>query len=119
MLQMVNNAFHFVLELAAAAALVYWGFHSGDIFWKKILLGVILPLAALTVWGVFRVPGDPGPATVAVPGWLRLILELGLLTLAGFALAAAGKPGLAQVYGVAVLINYVIMYERILWLLKQ
>jgi hypothetical protein len=35
------------------------------------------------------------------------------------ALSSAGQPTLAALLGIAVVIDYAIMYERVIWLLKQ
>lgn len=74
----VNLALRFVLEMAALAALGYWGWtqHSGIARWAWTL-GLVIGAAAL--WGTFRVPDDPGSAPVAVPGIVRLLLEAAFL----------------------------------------
>ena len=70
----INLTVRFVLELLALFAMGVWGWtqHSGLTQWVMTLL---LPLGAAALWGVFRVPNDPGKAVVAVPGWVRLLLE--------------------------------------------
>jgi hypothetical protein len=70
-------------------ALIYWGFQVGE-GPMKIVLGVLLPLLAATVWGTFRVPNDPGKAPVAVRGPVRLLLEAAFFGLAVAALSSAG-----------------------------
>ena len=118
-LKAINLGVHFLLELAALAALVYWGFTTGEGWLMDAILGLGIPLLAAIIWGVFRVPDDPGPATVAVPGYIRLIIEWGIFGLAGAGLFAAGARTLGWVFLIAALINYAIMYERVLWLLRQ
>lgn len=118
-LKTINLGFHFLLELAALAALAYWGFNIGENWLVKILLGVGVPFLGALVWGVFRVPNDPGPAVVAVPGFIRLIIEWGLFGLAAAGLFAAGAHTLGWAFLIAAVINYAIMYARVLSLLQQ
>jgi hypothetical protein len=109
---------HFFLELAALAGLAVWGFQPAHSGWQKILLGIVVPVLAAAVWGIFRVPNDPGQAVVAVPGILRLILELGILGGAAFGLYAAGHTPWAVLFAAAIVIDYGIMYERVVWLIR-
>ncbi len=117
-IKMINLAVHFLLELCGLAALIYWGFQTGDGL-MKIVLGVLLPLLAAVAWGTFRVPNDPGKAPVAVRGPVRLFLEAAFFGLAVAALSSAGQPTLAVLLGIAVILDYAIMYERVIWLLRQ
>lgn len=64
-------------------------------------------------------PGDPKDAPVAVPGWVRLLLEAVLFGAAVLALAAAHQTQAAVVFGVVVLLHYAASYDRILWLLRS
>lgn len=86
----VNLVVRFVLELAALVVLAEWGWQRSG--W---LLAILLPVIGATVWGVFRVPGDAshrGDAPVAVPGWVRLLLEIGYFGAAVLILAQTGQP---------------------------
>lgn len=117
----INLAVRFLLELAALAALAYWGWtqHSGVL---RFLLAVGLPLLGATLWGVFAVPGDrsrSGGAPVPVPGIVRLLLELALFGFAAWCLYDAGRVLLANLFGLVVLIHYIISYDRIMWLLRD
>lgn len=113
----VGLGLHFLLELCALAAMVYAGFRLGDTLPVRLLLGVVLPIAAALVWGVFRVPNDPGAAIVAVPGPLRLLIEWAVFGAAVGMLFVVGQPVWATVCLAAVAVDYVIMYERVLRLL--
>jgi hypothetical protein len=117
-IKMINLALHFLLELCGLAALIYWGFQAGEGL-MKFVSGVIMPLLAAVAWGTFRVPNDPGRAPVAVRGPVRLLLETIFFVLAVVALSSAGQPTLAALLGITVVINYAIMYERVIWLLKH
>ena len=114
----INLGVRFLLELSILASLGYWGWteHSG--MWR-FLWGVGLPLAAAVLWGTFRVPNDPGPAPVQVPGLVRLLLELGLFAAAVAFLFAAGRPTIGVVMGVLVVLHYAVSYDRVFWLLRQ
>ena len=114
-----NLALRFILELCALAAISYWGFQTGDGGLMKAVLGVGIPLLVAFAWGTFRVPDDPGKAPVPVPGPLRLLLELVVFGLAVACLAAAGRPSLAWALGLVVLVNYALLYDRLIWLWRQ
>ncbi len=46
-IKMINLAAHFLLELCALAALIYWGFQIGEGL-MKIVLGGLLPFYTLS-----------------------------------------------------------------------
>ncbi len=83
------------------------------------LLAVGLPLLAAVLWGTFRVPNDPGAAPVAVPGWVRLLLEAVYFTSAVLAFYAAQKPAWAMIFGLVVAVHYLVSYDRVLLLLSK
>ena len=117
----INLAVRFLLELAALAALGYWGRQQGSGLTGYALM-IVLPLIAAILWGIFNVPGDPsrsGKAPVAVPGIVRLGLELLFFTAAVIALYHAGAIRSSQVLGTVVAIHYLVSYNRILWLLER
>ena len=115
-----NLALRFALELAALAALSVWALaqvHGA----ASIVLAVILPLIAATLWGTFRVPGDAsasGRAPVPVPGIVRLLLEVALFALGVLALVAAAYTAAGTGLGIAVAVHYALSYDRIIWLLR-
>lgn len=111
------DGLHFILELCGIAGLAVWGFRTGDSGLARATLGIGIPFIAATLWGVFRVPNDPGPAVVTIPGWLRLIIELSVLFSSVWALAAIRQNGLAIAFAAAILLDYALHYKRILWLL--
>jgi hypothetical protein len=113
-----NAALRFFLELAALAAMGYWGWtqHAG---WLRWLWALGLPLTAAALWGVFRVPGDPGDAPVAVPGIVRLLLEVVFFGGSVWLLAQAGRPTWSLVLGVFLVGHYLLAYRRVAWMLQQ
>ena len=117
----LNLALRFLLELAAIVAFGAWGYSLTE-GGTKILLAILLPVLFATLWGVFAVEGDPsrsGKTVVQTPGWIRLILELGLFAAAALMLFELGFNLPAWIFSGAVLVHYVSSYDRIAWLLKQ
>lgn len=111
----------FLLEIVAITALGIWGWKQGT-DWDRFLWAVLLPIIFMAIWGVFAVPYDPsrsGKAPVPVPGWLRLLIEIGLFTMAVLVLYDSGNFETAVVFGIICLLHYIVSYDRILWLLKQ
>jgi hypothetical protein len=110
--QAVNMALRFLLELAALAAMAYWGWtmHAGAL---RVAWALGLPLLAAVLWGTFRVPDDPGPAPVAIPGRPRLLLEAAFFGTAVALLAEAGQPAAAAILAALLLVHYVAAYRRV------
>jgi hypothetical protein len=113
----LNLALIFLLELAALAGIGYWGWQADDSVFRYVLC-MGLPTVAALIWGIFRVPNDPGKATVVIPGWLRLILEFTYFTIAVILLTLADKPMFAAVMAGLVILHYTTSYDRIRWLLR-
>ncbi len=117
----INLAFRFLLELVALSALAFWGWAWGG--WLRWPLAAGCALAAMTVWAIFRTPGDEssGKGYVATPGALRLGLELAFFGLAVLALltvhANERAIWLGLALGVGVVIHYALSWDRVLWLL--
>jgi hypothetical protein len=112
----INLVLAFLLEIAALIATGYWGWtqHEGI---GRIVLTIGVPVVLAAVWGVFRVNNDPNEALVEIPGWLRLILELGFFAIAAILLYAAGQPQAALIFAAVVVLHYVTSYDRVWWLL--
>lgn len=117
----LNLALRFLLELSALFALGRWGYHSaaGAL---RYLFALGVPLCAASAWGVFAVPGDPsrsGQAPVAVPGVVRLLLELAFFGFASWALARTDQARLGWTFAAVVLLHYALSYDRLTWLLRS
>jgi hypothetical protein len=109
-----------LLELAALGGLGARGWTWSD-GWVRYALVIGMPVLAAAAWGTFAVLNDPsrsGSAPVPVPGYVRLLLELTILGLGAWALGAAWRPAAAYVMGAAVVLHYVLYWERIVWLLR-
>ncbi len=111
-----NLVLRFQLELVAFGAPAAWGFHAGGA--AHVAAGVAGSLVIMVVWGTFRVPHDPGPAPVRVPGPLRLAIEVVAFTLGVLALAAAGWRVAALAFGALVLLHHALGFQRTAWLLR-
>jgi hypothetical protein len=108
----LNLLLAFLLELAGIASMAYWGWtqHDGVM---RVLLAIGVPTLAATIWGVFRVPGEPGDAPVPVRGFVRLLIEWMFYITAVGLLAAAGQTQVAMIFGGLVLLHYITGYDRI------
>lgn len=116
-----NLVLRFFLELGALTGYVYWGWstHSGN---SRYLWSIGLFLLVAVLWGVFRVPGDPssgGDGVIAVPGVVRLVIELSVFGGSAFLIYQTGREQYAYLFIVLVLIHYIVGYQRIIWLLEQ
>jgi hypothetical protein len=117
----INLGVRFILELAALAAMAYWGWQQSDGI-LRFVLAIGVPILAAVLWGTFAVPGDrsrSGRAPVPMPGIIRLALELAFFGFAVWALYDAGLVISSIGTGVIVIIHYAVSYERIGWLLRQ
>jgi hypothetical protein len=91
----------FLLELAALAALGWWGFETGG-----VALGIGTPLAAAVVWGTFVAP----KASVKVPGAVHIALQVLVFGGAAVALLAIQKTLAAEVFASVVVIDTALVY---------
>jgi hypothetical protein len=114
----VNLAVRFLLEIAMLIILALYGWHlSGT--WTHYVWVIAFPSSAAALWGIFRIQNDPKPAPVEVPGIIRLLLELGLFTLATCALYNLGYPQLSWIMGIIVTLHYIVSYDRTLVMIKN
>ena len=117
----MNLAMRFLLEIAALLAMGVWGWWQSEHWWRYILATGI-PILAATIWGVFAVPNDPsrsGSAPIAIPGFLRLMIELSVFTFAIWALYDLNYNRISMVLGLIVAVHYILSYDRVIWLIRQ
>lgn len=114
----LNLGVRFLLEIALVVIFAYWAWNKFDgIF--KYMLSFLLPVIGISIWAIFKVEGDPGKAIVAIPGWLRLILEAILFVSAFYMLRSVNLTKWSLLFLVVTVIHYLASYDRIIWLLKN
>ena len=91
-----NLVLRFVLELAALAAVGYWGWDAGG-----PLLAIAAVAAVAVVWGLFLAPKRR--FDLAAP--IRFAVELGVWIAAGAALYATGHTALAVAFVVLAVVS--------------
>jgi len=96
----------FLLELAALAALGYWGSTAGDGTFAHVALAIAAPLLAAIVWGMFGSPKAP----FHLGGAWRLLLEVVFFGSAAAALVVADRPVLGAVLAATVAANVALLY---------
>jgi hypothetical protein len=100
-----NYGLRFLLELAALAALAYWGFHElgGVVQW---LIGLGAPLLAAVVWGRFMSPKASHPTIDPV----RLLIEIAVFGSGVAALFAAGATVVAMIFAVLAVLHLALTF---------
>lgn len=106
-----------LLVLLALSGLVLVGLGVGPGI-VGLAAAVLLPFGAAVIWGVFRVPHDPGEAVVPIPGPLRLVIEVGLFGGTALLLWLAGHPVFAGFLVVLTVAQYRLATERLQLLLS-
>lgn len=104
-LQMLNLALRFLLEIVALIVYGLWGYRMGGSGLSRALLSVALPVIAATVWGMLGAP----KAAYALPAPLHLLLEILMFGTPVLLLYLMNRPGQAAVYGIVVLVNKLLM----------
>lgn len=115
----LNLALRFVLELIGLLGLFRLGVWLADGL-AAGLLGLLLAVVAATAWASFNFPGDRSRSDrvpVAVPGPMRLLIELLLLGAGSAGWFLSGPSWLAWVYSVALVAHYLLSWDRVGWLL--
>jgi hypothetical protein len=95
-----NLALKFLVELAAFAALAYWGATTGSAP-LSIALAVAAPAIAIVLWGLFAAP----KAGRRLPAAARIPFELAVFAVAIVALFVAGAPVAGAVLAALVVLN--------------
>ncbi len=109
----VNAIGRFALELVALYGIGRGVWETSE---SSIAVVAVVGLAAF-VWGRFRVPDDPGPAPVAVPGVVRLCIEVVVLVGGGVGLASV-HDSLAVAYFIALIVHYATTPRRLRYVLS-
>lgn len=114
----INLALRFLLELVMLAVIAIWGYQHFP-GWQGIAASIAFPVAAAILWGVFRIPNDPRPAPVAIPGPLRLLLEWALFAWAVWALEDLGYDAGAWLLAGILVGHYLVSYDRTASMLRN
>jgi hypothetical protein len=117
----INLIFRFILELCALTSIGIWSWKQSDGLFRFVL-SIGIPIILAAIWGVFAVPEDPsrsGAAPVVVSGIVRLAIELAIFAFAIWSLYNIDSISLSRILGIAVLLHYILSYDRIIWLLAQ
>ncbi len=99
-----NDAIRFLVELAALAAIAYWGFHEHSSWVLKLVLGVGGPVLTAAAWGLWMAPQSKRRA----PEGYRALLEAVIFGAATAALFASGVVALGVAFGVVAAVNTVL-----------
>ena len=100
-----NLVVRFVVELIGVGAFGYWGLQASSFGPARIALGLGAPLALMVVWAIVVAPN----AVNALSQPRRAAIGTGLLLAAAVALAVAGQPIAAVVFGAAVILNWLFL----------
>ena len=100
-----NDLVAFAVEVLAVVLLAVWGAHLGDSTVTHVLGGVLVPGAAIVLWGLFAAPR----ARVRVPVLVvaTKVLVLGAAVLAAWSLL---PPVWAALVTVVVVVNTLLMW---------
>jgi hypothetical protein len=100
-LHTANETVAFLIELAALAALAWWGFTTGNSAPVHVTLGLGLPLIAVVVWALFAAP----KSKVKMP--MAGVLAVKALVFGGAAIALweVGHASLAIAFAVIAVAN--------------
>jgi hypothetical protein len=104
-LKMLNLALRFGMELWMLGIFGYWGFKTGSSTGMRWLLGIGAPLLAAVIWGIWMAP----KASMRLQGGWFWLVELVLFGLAGWALYSTGAKNLTLWFGLAYVINRILM----------
>lgn len=119
---MVMLAARFLLELFGLVGIGYLGWWLGDGGVPGWILAIVFALIGAAVWGIFRVLHDPPGKTeqpVVVPGWARFAIEIGFFAVAAVGLWFGANRAASETLMTAVVLLYVITWDRQRWLLRQ
>ena len=120
-----NLLLRFVLEVMALVAVGQWGWRTGAGFssmFTRLALTIGPPLVMAVLWGVFRAPDDMTQPNgkkpiVAVPGKVRLALELVFFGFAVWTMFASGQVLMGATAVFALLLHHAWSIQRLvkLW----
>jgi len=101
-----NLGLRFLLELAALAAVAWWGWETGGSAAPSLALAIGLPTVVAVVWGAFIAP--KAPFHVSRPVWYGL--QVAIFGGASLALASAWSPAAGIVFALVVAANLALLF---------
>lgn len=99
-----NEGLAFLVEMAAFAALAWWGFDAGGGLLAGIALGAAAPAAAIVLWGLFAAPKARYDAGLPVV----LLVKAAVFAAAALAVLGVGHPAPALAFAAVALVNTVL-----------
>jgi hypothetical protein len=117
----LNLAVRFILEITALIAMGVGGWHAGDGI-SRYVLAIALPLVAAFLWGAFRPPDEPHHPSrplFAVPGKVRLLVEIIVFGAGAWGLFSAGATTWGWVFAGVLVAHYALSYDRVAWLVRN
>ena len=102
----INLTLSFLLELAMLVAFGYWGFNTGSSPLIHWVLGLGVPVVAITIWSIFNAPLSKR----RLPRTPRMILEVVMFRFGAVALAVSGQTTLAAIFAVLIVVNQILLY---------
>lgn len=100
-IRLVSDLLAFGLELAAIAALAWWGFVIGNGVVARVLLGLGAPASFVLVWGRWLAPR--ADLRLELP-WLALT-KVALFGAAAIAIFCTGHPRIAAAFALAATVS--------------
>ena len=112
----------FLIEVVGLIGIGRWGWHLGGSTAWSLLLSALLVLAASGSWTLFRTKGfvpTGGDPVVAVPGPVRVLIEVAFYAAGAWGLWVSGWSLAAAVFAASVVIVMVSLRERYAGLLTN
>jgi hypothetical protein len=101
----INLAVRFLMELCVLASLGYWGYWAGNGLLLKWVMVIGAPLVAAIVWGMFVAP----KASIAVSGWMHLLLEFLVFAAGVLALYKTNQITLSIIMAIVIILNKILL----------
>jgi hypothetical protein len=99
-----NDILRFLLELFAFISLAIWGFTTWPFPWPALLVGVVAPAFAITLWALFRSPR----AVFRLDPFGKAIIEIAVFGAAAIAWWDMGLPIIGGVFAVVATVSGVL-----------
>ncbi|UOE42519.1 YrdB family protein [Agromyces larvae] len=99
-----NDILRFLLELFAFVSLAVWGFVDFELPWPGVLVGIVAPLAAIALWGLFLSP----KAVFSIDAFGKALIEIAIFSAVAIAWWLMGQPVVAIVVAVVAAVSGII-----------